>query len=285
MVATIAPRRDVAATTPAASTRAPQLFSARAASASVAPVVTTSSARSTARARSSGSRAEATTRSAPPRLAARCIADSPAWSRTRRPWRRAGRSVASTPARRKAATPYLTTRRVGSSPRARRDAPDEGTGTTTHGPDPPDTASCAATSAALSAAPNDPARARRPRSLWANRSARTTPSYAADAHTGGRPGGAGLGVTRTAARRRAAKQTAQAGSALISARPQPGQILGHTRSTTSRNTTEAWCLQKPRTGSRLPMWTAAGHLVAALCRSGAAQNPGCVVSRAGSGGH
>ncbi|WP_344453965.1 hypothetical protein [Actinocorallia aurantiaca] len=155
------------ARTTAPSTTAPASRRARRASDSDAPVVTTSSTRSTA-ALATGR----VTRRAPARLARRAAAPSPAWSKVPRRCRSTGAHRAAHPCSRSAAEAARAIRSVASRPRRRTARPEEGTGTSSTGPD---GLHRAATSPA-SARPSGTDSPARPLSLWARTSARKAPS-------------------------------------------------------------------------------------------------------------
>jgi hypothetical protein len=266
---------------------------ARAASASEAPVVIRSSTRTTGASASSHPPPPVTS-SAPARLASRCRELSPDWSATDRRCRSTAATRAAVPHRRSSPAAASAIRRVGSCPLARTARRDEGTGTSSTAPRPPplpdapdlpsahraprpaprDTAPASiaarpasgpiatrpARTAPASAVPSGPASVRTPRSLCARSAARTAPPYAAAACTTGSPTGSGTGRTRRGARPwRAARHS---GQSTVRGLPQPPHSAGSTRSVRSCHHLRMTPLcQRPRgparpvENSRLSLWT------------------------------
>ncbi len=170
-------RRAVAATTAAPHTGTPALASARLASTSVEPVVTTSSTTMTG---SVG--ADRRTPNAPARLAARACDDRPAWSTTGRATRRHTRTSAATPPCLSWRTAWRVIRSSGSWPRPRTVCSDDGAGTKVTVVRPGARRSARRPSTdQLRARPSGPDKDSLLCSLWATSAARATPSYAATA--------------------------------------------------------------------------------------------------------
>ncbi|AGJ55307.1 hypothetical protein F750_2828 [Streptomyces sp. PAMC 26508] len=208
----------------------PAARTARAASASVEPVVSRSST-STTRPPASSLRAPSATTSAPARFACRALAPSPAWSATARRCRNAVSNRARVPPRRSPAAAEAAILRAGSCPRRAVARRAEGTGTRSSGPSSPSSPAPARTAAA-SAPPSAPASPSAPRSLWASSIARTAFSYGAAAWTTGSPGGSGVGLARLGPTVSAA---AHASHSSVRGLPQPSQATGSTSPTISRH--------------------------------------------------
>ncbi len=218
---------------------------ARAASASVDPVVNRSSTRITLPSRRSPCRwsscrwsscrrsscrrsrpPPAVSSSAPARFARRCRAPRPDWSATARRCLSSGRTWAGRPARRRSRAAAAAILRTGSWPRAAVEERAEGTGTSSRGPASPGRPAPARTQPAR-ARPSAPASPSAPRSLWASRTARTAFSYGADAYTAGSPGGRGEGRTRRAGA--PCNAAPQAVHSSVRGLPQPAQATGRSR--------------------------------------------------------
>ncbi len=217
-------RRAVAATTAAPHTATPAPASARQASTSVEPVVTTSSTTMTG---SVGT--DRRTPNAPARLAARACDDRPAWSATGRATRRHARTSAATPPCLRWRIAWRVIRSSGSWPRLRTARSDEGAGTkvTVVRPGARRSARRPRTDQ-LRARPSAPAKDSRLCSLWATSAARATSSYAATAYTGGSPAGTGDGLVRAGGC--CARRRAQVGHSAGPGAAQPTQALPSSRS-------------------------------------------------------
>ena len=178
------------ATVAAPATRTPTAIRARAASASVLPVVTRSSTRTTLR---GPDRVEDRTGSAanlPADARPRSAAVSAAVSGRPDAGRRTGATSTGIPGRRSSRAAPAASRSTCWPPLARATPAAEGTGTSQSGSLRPPSSSV---TAAASAAARTPVRSRRPRSLYASRQARAAPAYGAATASGGRPAGTGSG--------------------------------------------------------------------------------------------
>lgn len=225
--------RSVVAATAAARTSADVTArTALAASARVAPVVTTSSTMTTTSALASRSpRRPSRAWNAPATLVCRASWSSAAWSATRRRTRNAPTTGGLTP--RASMTARAAARASvskGTSPRRARAAGRLGTGTTTtRGPQP----RTAPTRAVARSGAKASTRSRRSRSLYACRARRVGPSYDVAAHVGGSPAGGGRGTTTKGALTTA---LAHARHQRSPGAPHPPHTRGSTRSRTSART-------------------------------------------------
>ena len=217
-------RRGVAAITAARTSVAPAVRRARAPSAKVLPVVTTSSTRRHRLPRTSAS-ARGRTSMEDARFADLPSAPRPAWSATTRRWwsassgPRSRATCVGTPARHSSAC--RDTRSSGRSPLMRTARAEDGTVTMRTGPpggpessgEPRTHPRRAAAIATASSAASPRSRSLRPPSFQARMPARSGPVYRPQAKQSGKAGGAGSGATRRTpgARRDLARAAEQRG--------------------------------------------------------------------------